>query len=314
MRFFFNYEEIIYKITHICQQIDYTCNRDFLRGGIFMSIGYVNGKYISLDERAIPIDERGHQFGDGIYEVIRVYNGKAFMMDEHLERLLNSAKAIKLPILGDATDFRDLIQEAIAKSGLLECSVYLQITRGIAPRQHLFPDVPVSISMTVKPVSPPQQTEREDGVSVIIHEDERWANCYIKSLNLLPNILAKQTAHERGSYEAILVRDKWVTEGTSSNVFMVKNRKIYTTPTSKYILAGITRKLVKQMCEQLNLEFIEKSLTPEELLQADEIFLTGSIIEIIPVVRVDEKKIGKAIPGEVTLKLSNRMQQIVAAL
>jgi len=279
-----------------------------------MSIGYINGKYITLDELAVPIDERGHQFGDGIYEVIRVYNGKAFMLDEHLKRLINSARAIKLPIEGDAENFRNLIEEAIKKSGLLECSVYLQITRGFAPRQHLFPNVPISISMTVKPVAPPQKSVRENGVSVIFHEDDRWANCYIKSLNLLPNILARQTAHEEGCYEAILVRDGFVTEGTSSNVFIVINEKVYTTPLSRHILGGITRIAVKQMCEQLNIEFVEQAFTKEELLQADEVFITSTTVEVIPAVIVDEKKIGTATPGKVTLKLYNKLQQIIAAL
>src|SRR4051812_1093983 len=277
-----------------------------------MSIGYINGKYIPLNELAIPIDERGHQFGDGIYEVIRVYNGKAFMLDEHLERLINSAKGIKLPIGQDAKDFRILINEAIGKSGLLECNVYLQITRGFAPRQHLFPDVPVSISMTVKSAAPLQQSLRGNGVSAIFHEDERWANCYIKSLNLLPNILAKQTAYEKGSYEAILVRDGVVTEGTSSNIFMVKKGKLYTTPLSKQILAGITRLAVKRVCEQINLEFIEQSYTKEELFQADEVFLTSTTSEVLPIVEVDGQKIGTGKPGKVTNELYQKLQQMIA--
>lgn len=277
-----------------------------------MSIGYINGKYIPLDELAIPIDERGHQFGDGIYEVIRVYNGKAFMLDEHLERLINSAKGIYLPIEQDADGFRILINEALEKSGLLECNVYLQITRGFAPRQHLFPDVPVSISMTVKPATPLQQSLRENGVSSIFHEDERWANCYIKSLNLLPNVLARQTAYEKGCYEAILVRDGVVTEGTSSNIFMVKKGKVYTTPLSKQILAGVTRLAVKKICEEVNIEFVERSSTKEELLQADEVFLTSTTSEVLPIVEVDGQRIGSGKPGKVTNELYRKLQQIVA--
>lgn len=277
-----------------------------------MSIGYINGKYIPLDELAIPIDERGHQFGDGIYEVIRVYNGKAFMLDEHLERLINSATGIHLPIEQDADGFRILINEALEKSGLLECNVYLQITRGFAPRQHLFPDVPVSISMTVKPATPLQQSLRENGVSAIFHEDERWANCYIKSLNLLPNVLARQTAYEKGCYEAILVRDGVVTEGTSSNIFMVKKGKVYTTPLSKQILAGVTRLAVKKICEEVNIEFVERSSTKEELLQADEVFLTSTTSEVLPIVEVDGQRIGSGKPGKVTNELYRKLQQIVA--
>ena len=279
-----------------------------------MSIGYINGKYISLDEPAIPIDERGHQFGDGIYEVIRVYNGKAFMMDEHLDRLMKSANAIKLPIKGDANDFRKLIEEAIEKSKLIESSVYLQITRGISPRQHLFPNVPVSISMTVKPVAPPALSLRENGVSAITHEDERWANCYIKSLNLLPNILARQTAHEAGSFEAILVKDGFVTEGTSSNIFIVKNGEVYTTPLSKHILSGITRIAVKQACEKLDVPFVEQSFSKEELLHSDEVFLTSTTSEILPIVEVDGRQIGTGKPGSVTEKLYESLQESIAVI
>ncbi|MCQ6275169.1 D-amino-acid transaminase [Bacillus sp. V3B] len=276
-----------------------------------MSIGYINGKYIPLDELAIPIDERGHQFGDGIYEVIRVYNRKAFMLDEHLERLITSAKAIKLPIERDASDFRLLINEAVEKSGLSECTIYLQITRGFAPRKHLFPGVPISISMTVKPASLLQQSLRENGVSAIVHEDERWANCYIKSLNLLPNVLARQTAYEKGCYEAILVRDGMVTEGTSSNIFMVKKGKVYTTPLSKRILAGITRLAVRQICEEINIEFVEQSFTVEELFQADEVFLTSTTSEVLPIVEVDGQMVRAGKPGEVTSELYQKLQQMI---
>jgi D-alanine transaminase len=279
-----------------------------------MSIGYINGKYISLDEPVIPIDERGHQFGDGIYEVIRVYNGKGFMMDEHLERLINSAKAIKLPIDKDADDFRHLIEEAIEKSSLKESSVYLQITRGIAPRNHLFPNVPVSISMTVKPAKPLDPYLRKDGVSALFQEDERWANCYIKSLNLLPNILAKQTAYEAGCYEAILEKDGYITEGTSSNIFIVNNGKVYTTPLSRHILSGITRIAVKNICKQLDIDFIEKSFTRKEFLQSDEAFLTSTTSEILPIVLVNGEKIGTGKPGELTNKLYHRLQEMVQSL
>lgn len=277
-----------------------------------MGIGYINGKYIPLDELAIPIDERGHQFGDGIYEVIRVYNGKAFMLDEHLERLINSAKGIKLPLERDADHFRIMINEGVKKSGLSECSVYLQITRGFAPRKHLFPDVPVSISMTVRPAALLQQSLRENGSSAIFHEDERWANCYIKSLNLLPNVLARQTAYEKDCYEAILVRGGIVTEGTSSNIFIVKGETVQTTPLSKRILAGITRLAVRKICEERNIKFVEQSFTTEELLQADEAFLTSTTSEVLPIVEVDGQKIGTGKPGHVTNKLYQKLQQMTA--
>lgn len=276
-----------------------------------MGIGYINGKFTNLDELVLPIDERGHQFGDGVYEVIRVYNGTPFMLDEHLDRLINSSKAIKLPITQTVEDFKNLILEAVDKSQLTDCNVYMQITRGIVTRNHLFPTVPVSITMTVRPAKLISQTIREKGETAIFHEDERWANCYIKSLNLLPNILAKQTAFEAGCYEAILVRDGYVTEASSSNVFIIKNGKVYTTPLSMHILPGITRMAVKQATKLLNIEFIDKKFTPEELLEADEVFVTSTTSEVLPIVKVDGKLIGTGKPGEVTKRIYQQFLELI---
>ncbi|WP_338451149.1 D-amino-acid transaminase [Niallia oryzisoli] len=277
-----------------------------------MDIGYINGRYIGLNELAVPIEERGHQFGDGIYEVIRVYNGKTFMLNEHLERLIKSGNAIKLQIEHSIDDFRKLIHDAIAKSGEKDCCVYLQITRGISARNHLFPNVPVSISLTVKQIVPLQKSIRVNGAAAILHEDERWSNCYIKSLNLLPNVLARQTAYEQGCFEAILVRNGMITEGTSSNVFMVKQGKLYTAPLSRHILAGITRMAVKKICKQVSVDFIKQSFSKEELLQADEVFITNTTSEIVPIVTVEGQTIGAGRPGEVTTKLYHKLQQFVA--
>jgi D-alanine transaminase len=277
-----------------------------------MSIGYINGKFVSLEDLVIPIDERGHQFGDGVYEVIRVYSGKPFMLEEHIDRLMISCQAIRLPLTLNKDDFKELIMKAIEKSQLKDCNVYLQITRGISTRQHLFPDVPVSISMTVRPASPISQEVREKGQMAIFHDDERWANCYIKSLNLLPNILAKQTAYEAGCFEAILVRDGFVTEGTSSNVFIVKDGKIYSTPLTKHILHGITRMAVKKCAERLKLEFIEKHFTQEELLAADEVFITSTTSEVMPIVKVNDQPISDGKPGEISKRLHQQFLELVS--
>lgn len=276
-----------------------------------MGIGYINGKFTKLDDLVLPIDERGHQFGDGVYEVIRVYNGKPFMLSEHLERLISSSKAIKLPITHSKDEFQNLILEAIEKSQLENCNVYLQITRGIVTRNHLFPDVPVSLTMTVRPAKPIDAETRAKGVMALFHDDERWANCYIKSLNLLPNILAKQTAYEAGCYEAILVRDGLVTEGTSSNVFIINNGTIYTTPLSRYILPGITRMAVERVANELNIPFIEKSFTPDELLEADEVFITSTTSEILPVVKVGDRLIRDGFPGEWTKRLHQQFLTLI---
>lgn len=275
-----------------------------------MGIGYFNGKFISLEEKVIPIDERGHQFGDGVYEVIRVYDGKPFMAKEHFQRLQKSAQEIRLSI-PDISFFHDLLIQGIEKSQLKEACVYLQITRGIAPRTHLFPNVPVSISMTVREEKPISDDLRNKGVSAIFHEDERWKNCYIKSLNLLPNILAKQAAHDKGCFEAILVRDGYITEGSSSNVFIIKDGNVITTPLSKQILAGITRMAVEKAAKDISIPFVEKKFIPEDFLEADEAFITSTTTEILPVVSVDGKKINKGVPGETTKKLYSQLQKMI---
>lgn len=277
-----------------------------------MSIGYANGRYVQLDEAVIPIDERGHQFGDGVYEVIRAYNGKPFMLDQHIQRLINSAKAIRLPIDRDENGYKSPVLEAIHKSKLKDCDIYLQITRGIAARKHLFPDAPVSTTMTVKPMRVIGNNVREDGVKAILHEDERWKNCYIKSLNLLPNILAKQAAHDVGCFEAIMVRDGNVSEGTSSNVYIVNDNAIYTTPLSKQILPGITRMAVNEISHSLGIDFVERYFTPEEMLEADEVFITSTTSEVLSISNLDGKKIGNGKAGKVALKIFEKFMENVS--
>ncbi|MFK2825696.1 D-amino-acid transaminase [Bacillus sp. B190/17] len=273
-----------------------------------MALAYFNGNIVDMDDPVIPIEERGHQFGDGVYEVIRFYQGKPFMMREHLERLYTSAKAIRLEIGKQQNELETLMLELAAKSGLENADLYMQATRGVAPRNHLFPKCPASISITVKPSRELPQDVRKQGVQVVLLPDERWQNCYIKSLNLLPNILAKQEAFEQGCFEAVLVRDGFIMEGSSTNMFIVKDGKVQTTPLSNYILAGITRLAVKRIAEELQVPFVEKPFTPEELLQADEVFLTSTTSEVLAVTSADGRQIGSGCPGPVTRKLYEHFQ------
>jgi D-alanine transaminase len=278
------------------------------------SIGYFNGEFIPVEQLVVPIDERGHQFGDGVYEVIRVYDGKFFMLEAHIDRLFMSAEAIRLQVVYSKEEMLKIIRDAFEKSGLTDCDVYIQITRGIATRKHLFPDAPVSISMTVRPMRVIQDSVRQAGMTAIFHEDERWKNCYIKSLNLLPNILAKQKAQDAGCYEAILVEDGFVTEGTSSNVYMVKDHVIYTTPLSKRILAGITRIAVGKLASEQGIPFVEKQFTTAELLQADEVFITSTTNEIMPIVLIDGQEIGEGTGGELTLGLNEKFMELARSV
>lgn len=265
---------------------------------------YVNGQWIQAEEKVLPVDERGHQFGDGVYEVVRIYDGKPFMMEEHLTRLLKSAEAIKINVEETIEDFSNLFLEAIEKSGESNCDIYIQITRGIVRRNHLFPkDVKPSITMTIRPMEVTSMAVREEGKKVIFLEDERWKNCYIKSLNLLPNILAKQAAFEAGAFEAALYTDEYITEGSSSNIYIVKDGHVQTTPLSRSILAGITRQRVKQLSEEQGIEFIEESFTKQQMLEADEAFLTSTTNEIMPIVQIEDTVLGSGKMGPVTKQL-----------
>lgn len=275
-----------------------------------MSVAYFNGTFVDSNDPLVPIDERGHQFGDGVYELIRIYNSKPFMLEEHLDRLYMSAKAIALPFDQERESFKEIIFQLIERSGLDNLDVYMQITRGMAPRNHLFPDAPVSISMTAKPFRSIPPELREKGAKAILHPDERWMNCYIKSLNLLPNILAKQEAHKAGCLEAILHRDGKLTEGTSTNVYVIKDSRIQTTPLSRHILAGITRMAVQKIAMEAAIPFEEKHVDIEELYEADEVFITSTTNEVMPIVQVGDKLIGDGQPGPMTRLLQRHFQEL----
>ncbi|KEO85245.1 D-amino-acid transaminase [Tumebacillus flagellatus] len=276
-----------------------------------MSLAFFNGEFLPTESVVIPIDERGHQFGDGVYEVIKVYDGKPFLMREHLVRLENSAKAIRLEMPYSVEQLEDLIHEGLTRAELRDAQVYLQITRGIAVRLHAFPDAPPSVSMTFRPSKSLTEEVFNAGVKVALLDDERWLNCYIKSLNLLPNVLAKQTAADRGCFEAVLVRDGYVTEGSSTNAYAVKDGVVYTHPANKRILHGITRAAVLQVAAELGIEVREELYTPEFLLNADEAFLTSTTAEVLAITQVDDTVIGTGKPGPIVRKLHAKFRELI---
>ncbi|OEH92754.1 D-amino-acid transaminase [Bacillus solimangrovi] len=273
-----------------------------------MEVAFYNGKFIDIDQLVVPIDERGHNFGDGVYEVVRVYNGEAFGLTEHLVRLIDSAEAIRIKLPYTLEGFQELILEGIEKSGLKDSVVYLQVTRGVAKRQHLFPEAAAAVAMTIREAKDVSINLREGGASVIVKEDERWLNCYIKSLNLLPNILVKQEAADTGAIEAVLHRDGVMTEGSSSNLFIIKEGMLYTTPLSRHILAGITRANVLSLAKKLNIPIKEEQIRLEQFKQADEIFITSTTLEVMPIVTVDGEQIADGKPGKYTMQLQNAYQ------
>ena len=256
------------------------------------------------DALLFPYEERGIQFGDGVYEVIRVYEGNPYLMEEHIDRLYRSLAAIRIQINLDKTTLTQLLHDLIERNNMsVDGLIYLQVTRGSAVRTHVFPnDVEPNLFAYVE--SQPRHFDKlENGVQTITLPDERWANCYIKSLNLLPNVLAKQTAAENNCYEAILHRDGIVTECGSSNIYLVKDGNIYTHPTTNRILNGCVRMAIKRFADQLHIPFIEEAFSLDDINQADEMFLTSSMSEVLPVTQVDKQQIADGKPGSITRQL-----------
>lgn len=242
-------------------------------------VAYWNGSFVEPTEGLLPIDERGHQFGDGVYEVVRVYGGNPFLLDMHLSRLNDSLRLIGIKNPHTNEEWTQLIYDAIRESHESEALVYWQVTRGIAPRAHLFPGVAPSVSLTVRPFVAKESTT----MNLLALPDERWANVFVKSLNLLPNVLAKEAAKRAGADEALLVRDGRVTEGSSSNAWFVRGAQIITAPPNRFILNGISRRFTLQLAEKLGLSVTERALSWDEISTVDEVFMTGTTIEVMPV-------------------------------
>ncbi|MBB6453017.1 D-alanine transaminase [Salirhabdus euzebyi] len=263
-----------------------------------------NESFINRDEAKTDIEDRGYTFGDGVYEVVRVYNGEIFMLEEHLDRLQYSLGEIAIDYNVAEKKLGDLLSQLILKNDVVDGAIYLQITRAVSPRKHHYPEnsVPQLYAYPLDLSTP--EKEQKEGIQVTLREDLRWHRCDIKSLNLLYNIMVKQYAHQNGFYEALLYRnEEHVTEGSSSNFFGVKEGRVITHPANNYILNGITRIAVQRFCEELNIPFEEKVLSLKDLNTLDEAFITSTSAEVIPVVKIDEQEINGGQVGSVTKQL-----------
>lgn len=267
---------------------------------------YLNGEFVPRSEARIPIDDRGFLFADGVYEVVRVYGGRPFLMAEHLERLAAGLDALQIRFAGIDTlaeIARTLLQENGHDDG--DATIYMQVTRGAAPRRHAFPDgsTEPTVLVTTQPFQQHPDAYFEEGVEAVTVPDTRWSRCDIKSVSLLPNVLANQAAKDAGAFEALFVRDGVVLEGSHSNLVAVFGGTLVTAPRTNYILAGITRALTLELARELGLPFREAPILAHQLAGADELFLTGTTTEIMPVVRVDGRPIGDGRPGPVTQRM-----------
>lgn len=279
-----------------------------------MELGFFDGEFISLNERRVELEDRGYQFGDGIYEATHIYNGKCFALERHLARCRRSLRELRIPVTYMDEELTAIHNDIIEKSGIKDGSIYFQITRGIAKRTHYFPDKVVPLlSMTIREGKPNAKDQKE-GIRCMFFEDIRWLRCDIKTINLLGNVLAKQAGHEKGLQGTIQYRKdtNLVTEGSSSNFFIVKDGVIWTHPISNLILKGVTRSiLVEEIIPKLGYTIVEKAFSPEFALTADEAFATSTSLEVTPVIEIDGKKIGDGKPGPVAASLLDAYHELV---
>ena len=263
-----------------------------------------NDRIVADDEVVVDKEDRGYQFGDGVYEVVKVYNGQFFTLEEHVDRFYASAEKIHITIPYTKDKLYTLLHQLVEANEINTGHIYFQITRGACPRNHIFPGDDVAPVLTGNAKENPRPVANfENGVKATFVEDIRWLRCDIKSLNLLGAVLAKQQAHEKGCYEAILHRGETITEGSSSNIYGVKDGVLYTHPADNLILNGITRQVIFKCAEEIGMTVKEEAFTKEQLLAMDEVIVSSTTSEVTPVIEVDGQAIGSGKPGEWTRKL-----------
>ncbi len=270
-----------------------------------MELAYLNGWLGPLEDAVVSVNDRGYIFGDGVYEVIRVYNGVMFAWEEHLQRLAVSAEAVEIALPWSLTELKDIAEDVLSKSGIKEAMIYIQVTRGTAPRNHL-PEAGLrpSLLVTVRHIPEIPPVLYSEGVKVITVPEFRWQMRHVKSISLQASVLARHKAQQAGAAEAVFVLpDGTVTECASSNIFIVKDGVLMTHPADNQILAGVIRHFVLKTADSLGLEVRVKPFKISELMQAEEVFITGTVAEIVPVSNVDGANIGNGRPGSLTRRI-----------
>ncbi|HLF95332.1 MAG TPA: D-amino acid aminotransferase [Planctomycetota bacterium] len=269
---------------------------------------YLNGEYLPIGQGRVSVEDRGFQFGDGVYEVMRAYGGKVFRMGRHLDRLERSLAFLQVPLPEPRAKIEEVCRRLLGE--LKDATIYLQVTRGAAPRVHAFPkDIrPTMVGYARRyQADPPDRTWRLLSVT-----DDRWAHCDIKTICLLPNALAKQKAVQAGCDEALFVReDGTVTEGCTTNAFLVRGGAMVTHPADPRVLHGITREAAIELARELGIPLLEQRFALREALEADEFFMTGTGIHAMPVVSIDGRKIGAGTAGPVTQRLRAAFDDLV---
>jgi D-alanine transaminase len=276
---------------------------------------YLNGAYQPLSEAKIPVLDRGFIFGDGIYEVIPVFNRKPFRAAQHMARLARSLAAIRIANPFSEPEWLALIGKLVQSHPSADQLVYMQVTRGVAKRGHAFPKEPVTPTVFIvsNPITVPSAELRASGVACVSMEDQRWLHCEIKSIALLGNVLAAQHAVENHAAEAIQFRDGWLTEGSASNVWVVKGGKLLGPPRDNLVLEGIRYGLLEELCAAAGMPFELRRIARAEVFDADEVLLTSASKEVLSVTSIDGKPVGDGKPGPVSARLYRAYQDAKAA-
>jgi len=281
-----------------------------------MSEVYLNDKFIPLEEACVPVMDRGFLFGDGVYELIPVYGGRPFRLSQHMERLDNSLESVRMENPLQLDVWERIFARLTGSPSDVDQLLYLQVTRGVdRTRNHLFPrgaePTVFVMTWTAEPRDPDIAAK---GIAAVVLEDNRWHRCDIKATALLGNVLLRQAAQDTGAAEAILVRDGLVTEGSSTNPFIVQDGEILTPPVSDRLLRGVTRDLVLELARGADMPCAERHITRDELETADELWISSSSREVQPVTLLDGKPVGEGLPGALWRRMDDLYQNYKARL
>jgi D-alanine transaminase len=276
-------------------------------------IVYLNGEYLPIEQAKISVLDRGFIFGDAVYEVWRLVNGKLFEADKHLARLANGLRDVHItaPAEAQPAKLKEISARLVKENGInAEGSLFLEMSRGVAPRAHQYPKPPVppTVFLMASPFTPPEDL-RAKGAGVILIDDVRWKRCNVKTTQLLPNVMAKQEAYEHDCLDAIFVRDGMITETSHANVVAVIKGTLWTHPIDGSVLPGVTRDVVLELAKKNGVPVREEAMTVDAFRKADEVFLIGTLSDIMPIVKVDGKQVGDGKPGPVSLKLFKALRE-----
>jgi D-alanine transaminase len=270
---------------------------------------YLNGQFLPLAEAKVSVLDRGFVFGDGVYELVPVYSNKPFRLDEHLRRLQGSLDGIRLANPHETDGWRELILRLIELQDFVDQSVYIQVTRGVAPRDHAFPKgVPPTVFMFAQPLLTSTAQQKAAGVCAVSAVDNRWLRCNIKAISLLANILLRQQAVDVDCAETVMLRDGFLTEGAASNIFVVKDGVLRAPPPSNLMLTGVTYDVVLELAAANGIPHEVRAITEAEVRAADELWMTSSTKEIMAIVKLDGAPVGAGVPGPLARQMDGLYQ------